>query len=108
MVPATTTTIGGVSVGSGLKVNNAGELSLKDPAVTDVTNTSGVPGSITISKSDGTSSDVNILSGIRLILNCNFDSSINPSSLGVPVHAPATGNTINSPILGDLSVLEVE
>ena len=108
VVPATTTTIGGVSVGSGLKVNNAGELSLKDPAVTDVTNTSGVPGSITISKSDGTSSDVDILSGIRLILNCNFDSSIKSNALGVPVHAPAAGNTINSPIVGDLSVLEVE
>lgn len=108
MVPATTTTIGGVSVGSGLKINNDGELSLKDPSVTDITNTSGVPGSITVSKSDGTSSDVDVLSGIRLILNCNFDSSIKSNALGVPVHAPATGNTINSPILGDLSVLEVE
>jgi hypothetical protein len=108
MVPATTTTIGGVSVGSGLKVNDVGELSLKDPSVTDITNTSGVPGSITVSKSDGTSSDVDVLDGIRLILNCNFDSSIKSNALGVPVHAPATGNTINSPILGDLSVLEVE
>jgi hypothetical protein len=108
MVPATTTTIGGISVGSGLKVNNTGELSLKDPGVTDITNTAGVPGSITVSKSDGTSSDVDVLDGIRLILNCNFDSSINSNALGVPVHAPTSGNTVNSPILGDLSVLEVE
>ena len=107
LTPATTTTLGGVIVDAGLQVAADGKLSVKYPYVTSVTNTQGVPGSINVAKYDGTSTDVDILESLRLILNCNFDSSQNQTQLGEPVNAPSSGDTIGSAIMGDLTVLEV-
>lgn len=105
---ATTTTLGGVKVGAGLSMNANDELGVTSPYVTSVTNQGSVPGVITVAKSDGTSSDVDVLDDLRLILNCNYDSSLTRNVLGEPVNAPQAGNTESSPILGDLTVLEVD
>ena len=107
LTPATTTTLGGVIVDAGLQVAADGKLSVKYPYVTSVTNTQDVPGSINVAKYDGTSTDVDILESLRLILNCNFDSSRIRNPLGEPVNAPSSGDTIGSAIMGDLTVLEV-
>jgi hypothetical protein len=48
-----------------------------------------------------------VLENLRLILNCNYDSSQNQTQLGEPVNAPNAGNSMGSPIIGDLTVLEV-
>jgi hypothetical protein len=107
LTPATTTTLGGVIVDAGLQVAADGKLSVKYPYVTSVTNTQDVPGSINVAKYDGTSTDVDILESLRLILNCNFDSSRIRNPLGEPVNAPSSGDTTGSAIMGDLTVLEV-
>ena len=104
---ATTTTLGGVKVGAGLSMNANDELGVTTPYVTSVTNQGSTAGVITISKSDGTSSDVDVLDNIRLILNCNFSASETQNSLGVPVNAPQSGRDVGSPIMGDLTVIEV-
>lgn len=74
---ATTSTLGGVKVGAGLSMNANDELGVASPYVTSVANQGSVPGVITVAKSDGTSSDVDVLENLRLILNCNYDSSQN-------------------------------
>lgn len=105
--PATTTTLGGVKVGAGLSMNANDELGVTSPYVTSVANQGAVPGVITVAKSDGTSSDVDVLENLRLILNCNYDSTVTRSQLGEPVNAPQSGRTIGSPIMGDLTIIEV-
>lgn len=75
--PATTTTLGGVKVGAGLSMNANDELGVDSPYVTSVANQGSTPGVITVAKSDGISSDVDVLENLRLILNCNCDSSQN-------------------------------
>lgn len=105
--PATTTTLGGVKVGAGLSMNANDELGVSSPYVTSVVNQGSVPGVITVAKSDGTSSDVDVLDNLRLILNCNYDSSVTRSQLGEPVNAPQSGRTVGSPIMGDLTIIEV-
>ena len=107
LTPATTTTLGGVIVDAGLQVAADGKMSVKYPYVTSVTNTQDVPGSINVAKYDGTSTDVDVLESLRLILNCNFDSSRIRNPLSEPVNAPSSGDTIGSAIMGDLTVLEV-
>lgn len=104
---ATTSTLGGVKVGAGLSMNANDELGVASPYVTSVANQGSVPGVITVTKSDGISSDVDVLENLRLILNCNYDSSQNQTQLGEPVNAPNAGNSIGSSIIGDLTVLEV-
>ena len=104
---ATTSTLGGVKVGAGLSMNANDELGVTSPYVTSVTNQGSLPGVITVAKSDGTSSDVDVLDNLRLILNCNFDSSQNQAQLGVPVNAPQSGRDVGSPIMGNLTVIEV-
>lgn len=104
---ATTSTLGGVKVGAGLSMNANDELGVTSPYVTSVANQGSVPGVITVTKSDGISTDVDILENLRLILNCNYDSSQNQTQLGEPVNAPNAGNSIGSSIIGDLTVLEV-
>lgn len=104
---ATTSTLGGVKVGAGLSMNANDELGVASPYVTSVANQGSVPGVITVAKSDGTSSDVDVLDNMRLILNCNYDSSLNQTQLGEPVNAPQAGMTESSPIIGDLTELEV-
>ena len=108
VVPATTTTLGGVKVGAGLSMNANDELGVTSPYVTSVANQGSVPGVITVAKSDGTSSDVDILGNLRLILNCNYDSTVTRSQLGDPVNAPQSGRTVGSPIMGDLTIIEVD
>lgn len=105
--PATTTTLGGVKVGAGLSMNANDELGVASPYVTSVRNQGSVPGVITVTKSDGISSDVDVLENLRLILNCNYDSTVTRSQLGDPVNAPQSGRTIGSPIMGDLTIIEV-
>lgn len=104
---ATTTTLGGIKVGAGLSMNSNDELEVAFPYVTSVTNKVANPGVVTVSKSDGTSSDVDILDDIGFIFNCNFDSTLTQNVLGEPVDAPVSGQQIGSPIMGDLTVLEV-
>lgn len=104
---ATTSTLGGVKVGAGLSMNANDELGVTSPYVTSVTNQGSTAGVITVTKSDGISSDVDILGNIRLILNCNFDSSVTRNVLGEPVNAPGSGTQMNASIMGDLTVLEV-
>jgi hypothetical protein len=106
--PATTTTLGGVKVGAGLSMNADDELGVTSPYVTSVANQGSVPGVITVAKSDGTSTDVDILENLRLILNCNYDSTVTRSQLGEPVNAPVAANkTLSSVMENDLTILEV-
>ena len=105
--PASASTLGGVKVGAGLSMNANDELGVTSPYVTSVTNQGSTAGVITVTKSDGISSDVDILGNIRLILNCNFDSSVTRNVLGEPVNAPGSGTQMNASIMGDLTVLEV-
>ena len=104
---ATASTLGGVKVGAGLSMNANDEIGVTSPYVTSVANQGSTAGVITVTKSDGISSDVDILGNIRLILNCNFDSSVTRNVLGEPVNAPGSGTQMNTPIIGDLTVLEV-